>query len=324
MEQKERTRGFGRFLILCAIVLRLWAAGAPGIIARWIKQPHSLSLLIYTETGHDVRFSASSEEISPHFRESSPPVIPESEPDFPEFTAQEGEALAIYNTSRKQVDAGALLTRPLTWNLREDGPKVLILSTHTTESYTKTAENYEESSAYRTLSEEFNMLSIGDAVEKILEEGGIQVLRDRTTHDYPSYNGSYVHARKSLTEILAEHPTIRLVLDLHRDAGGTGKNQLRTSVPEDPDCAQLMLVMGTNYEKWEENLSLGLKFQSQLERLCPGITRPLCLRGQRFNQDLSPGALLVEVGAAGNTHSEALRAAQVLAEAVVALANGTQ
>jgi len=82
-------------------------------------------------------------------------------------------------------------------------------------------------------------------------------------------------------------------------------------------------VLGTNYDTWEENLSLAAKVHAQLERQSPGIMRPLSLRGQRFNQDLCSGALLVEVGAAGNTRKEALVAARELAKAVIALANGT-
>jgi stage II sporulation protein P len=85
-----------------------------------------------------------------------------------------------------------------------------------------------------------------------------------------------------------------------------------------------MLVMGTNHDNWEENLSLGVKLHAQLERQAPGIMRKLCLRPQRFNQDLCPGALLVEVGAAGNTRAEALRAAYQLAQAVAALSRGTE
>ena len=87
--------------------------------------------------------------------------------------------------------------------------------------------------------------------------------------------------------------------------------------------AQLMIVMGTNYDTYEENLSLGLKLHAQLERMYPGITRPLQLRAARFNQDLCPGSLLIEIGAAGNTQAEAQRAAKALAQAVAALALGT-
>ena len=70
-------------------------------------------------------------------------------------------------------------------------------------------------------------------------------------------------------------------------------------------------------------MSLGLKLHAQLERQSPGITRPLQLRSQRFNQDLLPGALLIEVGAAGNTHEEARNAARQLAMAIAALQYGT-
>ena len=87
--------------------------------------------------------------------------------------------------------------------------------------------------------------------------------------------------------------------------------------------AQLMIVIGTNHEQYEENLSLGLKLHVQLEQQAPGIMRPLQLRSQRFNQDLSAGALLIEVGAAGNSHKEAQIAATQLAEAITALAKGT-
>jgi len=90
-----------------------------------------------------------------------------------------------------------------------------------------------------------------------------------------------------------------------------------------------MLVVGTNaagqdHENWEENLALALKLHLQLQRQDPGIMRPLQLRRQRFNQDVSPGALIVEVGAAGNSHGEALIAAERLAVAITALARGTQ
>ena len=123
---------------------------------------------------------------------------------------------------------------------------------------------------------------------------------------------------------MKQYPSIRLVLDLHRDAAGEGTSQMRTSAIADGErSAQLMLVMGTNYETYPDNLSLALKVQAQLERQCPGITRPLQLRAARFNQDLCPGSLLVEVGAAGNTHPEARRAADQLAKAIVALADGT-
>ena len=84
-----------------------------------------------------------------------------------------------------------------------------------------------------------------------------------------------------------------------------------------------MVVIGTNHANYEENLSLGLKLHAQLEQQAPGIMRPLQLRAQRFNQDLSPGALLIEVGAAGNTLDQALAAVDPLSHAIIDLAEGT-
>ena len=89
-----------------------------------------------------------------------------------------------------------------------------------------------------------------------------------------------------------------------------------------------MLVVGTdasglNHPDWEENMALAVKLQTMLERICPGICRPISFRTQRFNQDLSPGGLIVEVGAAGNTREEALRATEYLAQAIIALSYGT-
>ena len=137
-------------------------------------------------------------------------------------------------------------------------------------------------------------------------------------------NGSYTRTRKAIQDYVNQYPSIQLILDLHRDAAGEGSNQMRTSATVDGEpSAQLMLVMGTNYDSYPENLSLALKLHAQLELQSPGITRPLQLRAARFNQDLCPGSLLVEVGAAGNTHPEARRAAEQLAEAIVALAEGT-
>ena len=85
-----------------------------------------------------------------------------------------------------------------------------------------------------------------------------------------------------------------------------------------------MVVLGTNHKGYEENLSLGLKLHALLEQTHPGLMRPLQLRAQRFNQDLLPGALLIEVGAAGNTHPEAMKAAEALAQAVISLSQGSE
>ena len=332
MDQHNRVVRFGAAVIIWAVVARLAAGGVFQPLLDWFSQPNTQAFLIYLETGRNVRFSPSIESFSESVGESPGPQIPQSDPEtvLPVFSPEDMELLDILYACSLRPDNEALLAKPLSWDLTGDTPRVLILHTHTTESYTKQEESYQESSAFRTLDENYNMLSIGQRVAQKLQEAGICVIQDRSFHDYPSYNGSYNHARKEISRLLQENPGILLVLDLHRDASGDLNNQIRpVASVEGQDTAQIMLVMGTNaagldHPDWEENLSLALKLQAQLERQAPGITRPLSLRSQRFNQDLSPGALLIEMGAAGNTHAEALRAADQLAEAIIALSRGTR
>jgi stage II sporulation protein P len=276
------------------------------------------------ETGQDVRFSPSSEGFSPDFVETPHPVLPEDpEKDLPFFSGTDLVQVQYFRSVSPDLES--LITQPLQWNLYSREPSVLIVHTHATESYAKNSKTYQESAAYRTLDEGYNMLCIGALVAEHLNSSGIPTLQDRTLHDYPSYNGSYANARKSIESYLEQYPSIQLVLDLHRDASESSGRQLQTLAQVDGQrSAQLMVVIGANHKGYTDNVSLGLKLHAQLESQAPGITRPMQLRGQRFNQDLLPGMLLIEVGAAGNTHEEARQAAQQLAQAVITLARGTR
>ena len=279
MDLRSRAWQVGKTVILCALVLRLYCDGAFRKAADFLTQPDVIPFLIYLETGRKVRFSPSLEKFSPKFVESSPPMKPpEPEPTEPALPVFSGsEEVEVYYGCKVSPDIPSLLQKPLNWNLKEDPPAVLILSTHATESYTRKGEPYREVSSWRTLSEEYNMLSIGRRVGQLLEEAGIGVLRDTQLHDYPSYNGSYVHARKSIQAILEENPSVRLVLDLHRDASAGEAGQLRTLAQVDGTAsAQLMLVLGTNHKKYEENLSFALKIQGYLENIYTPELRVPC------------------------------------------------
>lgn len=319
MEDHHAAR-VGAAALLCALILRLFSSGLPEKCLTFLLRPDTMAFLTYLETGRDVRFSEVLEAFSPDFVESPPAAT--TEPLLPAFSGEEG--VEVYYACQKEADIPALLSQSLSWNLYGEEPTVLILHTHATESYTKKGEDYEESAQYRTLDEDYNMLSLGAFVADALTEAGIPTLQDRTLHDSPAYNGAYTRSRKTIQSYLAQYPSIQLVLDLHRDAVEVSYGQLHTrcDIGEDT-AAQLMVVLGTNYDTWQDNLSLALKLHAQLERQAQGLTRPLQLRSQRFNQDLSPGCLLIEIGAAGNTHTEALRAAQELVDAILALAGGT-
>ena len=329
MDQEEHFLRVGTTTLVCAIIFRLALGGFFQPVAAFLAKPEVTSWILYLETGRVIRVP-SAEPVGVIDYESPEPDFSVVEREPVSFQKADAEGIAVKYSCSLRPDLPGLLTKPLSWDLTGEEPTVLILHTHATESYTRTAEEtYEESAAFRTMDESYNMISVGEHLAGKLSEGGISVLHDRGIHDYPSYNGSYDDARKTIESYLSEYPTIRVVLDVHRDAAGDLDNQLRThAVVDGRDSAQLMLVMGTDeagqfHPNWQENLALGLKLYTVLEQKYPGLCRPISLRAQRFNQDESPGALLIEVGAAGNTRREALIAAEALAEGILTLAKGT-
>lgn len=320
MDWEQRCIRLCAAVLICAVVLRLWSAGALAPVGQALQNEQAASFLMYLQTGRVVRRVPEPEVIP-----TQPQAAPIREPEAPRFTAEDVSLIKVDNECGQSPDLAALLTQPLDWNLTGPGPRVLILHSHTTEGYTQTADaRYEESSEYRTLDSGHNMIAIGEILAQILTDAGIGVIHDTDLHDYPSYNGSYSHAATSTKSYLERYPTIELILDLHRDAADTPSGQMvtRCSVGGETS-AQLMFVMGTDtrltHPDWERNLSLALKLQVLLERENPGICRDLNLSRNRYNQHLGDRALLIEVGAAGNTQAQAELAARELGEAIVAL-----
>ncbi|MBP3305060.1 MAG: stage II sporulation protein P [Oscillospiraceae bacterium] len=334
MEQKQALR-LGAGAVILAIFIRLLSAGFFQPLFLIFGHEKVLSFLIYLETGHTVRFYDSSRQAE------DPPPETEPETSAPAaeepsqtpsgetltFTAADLESVSVRYLCDYRPELEALLTQSLDWDLTDGEPAVLIVHSHASEAYSGT--EYIASGDYRTLDTNYNVVSIGDEVARILEAGGVTVIHDRAIHDYPDYNSGYTNSRASIQAYLQQYPSIRMVLDLHRDAAATAEGQLVTSATAGGQrSAQIMLVMGSDaggsyFPGWQENLSLGLKLSVLLEQTNPGINRPINLRSQRFNLDLSPGSLLVEVGAAGNTHEEAILAANALAQAILELAHGS-
>ena len=233
-------------------------------------------------------------------------------------------------SANRTPDIEGLLTQTLDWDLATDEPTVLIIHSHGTEAYLP-GDGYtytEEGGEYRTLDEACNMLALGEELARLLNEAGIITVQDRSYYDYPDYLTSYDNARIGLQEQLNRYPTVKLVIDLHRDSAqrSDGTQWATEAIINGEKSAQVMLVMGTDsyytHPNWEKNLSVALKLQAIMEKTHGGSTRPLDLRKQRFNQDLSVGAIIAEIGAAGNTYQEAKNAVSVLAEAIILLANG--
>jgi stage II sporulation protein P len=145
-------------------------------------------------------------------------------------------------------------------------------------------------------------------------------VHDLGPYDYPNYNGSYSRAGLSIARWLEKYPSIRIVLDVHRDALVAEDGTVYKTATEvnGEKTAQIMLVVGSDaggqgHSGWRDNLALATAVQSGMNADYPTLARPMILRSSRFNQHLSPGALLVEVGSHGNTLRESLAAARLFA-----------
>jgi len=212
--------------------------------------------------------------------------------------------------------------------LTAEEPQILILHTHGSEAYTPPEDTeLVWSGAYRTTDSRYNVVKVGDEMAEVFGEAGISVLHDRTLYDYPSYTDAYDRSLSAIESYLTQYPSIRFILDVHRDAveGGQG-NQYKVVSEIDGvgTAAQLTLVVGSdgsglNHPEWMENLRLAAAIQNEALAEYPTLMRPLLLRESRYNQHATTGSLLVEVGAAGNSPEEAALAGRLFAQQMVEL-----
>lgn len=237
----------------------------------------------------------------------------------------------VKNMTELEIDIKSFLEAPLSFKIQKsEAPEVLIMHTHTTETYmTEDTDCYTDAFSPRTRDSTKNMVSVGNIVADKLNAAGIKTLHDTTEHDYPKYTGSYTRAAKTINGYLKKYPSIKIVLDLHRDAVASGESDKVKLVTEigGKKAAQVMLVMGsqsgsvTNFPDWKENFKLAVRLQKVLETKYPTLARPLSLNSKNYNESLTKGSLLIEFGTDANTVEEAHYSAQMVGDALAQLLN---
>jgi stage II sporulation protein P len=191
-------------------------------------------------------------------------------------------------------------------------PEVLIMHTHTTEAFQPGQYDFFDASYDgRSLDSSRNIVAVGAEIARSFAEMGITVIHDGTIHDNPVFSGSYVRSAETVRKILQAYPSIKVVLDVHRDAIDTGDGRLAPVTQIDGrDAAQVMIISAADDGTYDmpnylENFRLASLFQQYIEHGNPGITRPVWFQYSQYNQHLSTGSLLIEVGSHGNTLEEA-------------------
>ena len=258
---------------------------------------------------------------------SSDNITEEAEPS-PDCSAPEirsttiSGGLTINNVSGKDVDIDALLNEGCNLVLSADEPQILIIHTHSSEAYSPAGlDKYEASGDCRTQDINCNVMRIGQELCDIFTECGLNVIHDTGVYDYPSYNGSYSRSGEAVQNYLNQYPSIKIVIDLHRDALGSDEVVYKTMAEESGVCAsQIMLLAGTDscgleHPYWQDNLKLALYLQSEVCGQYPSLMRPVQLVSYRYNQHLTRGSFILEVGSSGNTLQEALAAIRLFGKA---------
>mgnify|MGYP005810432589 CR=1 FL=1 len=260
--------------------------------------------------------------------ELQPPAEPD---DVVETTSvgQEGgsylsqDGVYLYNRSGKELDPSVFSAGAVSFTLGE-GPQILILHSHGSEAYSQNdGDRYQESDSFRTTDCTHNVVRVGEEMAEVFRAHGFQVVHDTNLYDFPAYSGAYERSQAAVQDWLAKYPTIKIILDVHRDAlvGTDGAIYKLVSPENGKKTAQMMLVVGTdsggaNHPGWANNLALAIRIQKELISDYVSLARPIALRSSSYNQELSPGSLLVEVGGHGNTLTEALDGARLFAESV--------
>lgn len=236
-----------------------------------------------------------------------------------------GRVMIQNATDTKEVNIQKILENGTSLKLdSKSEPSVLIYHTHTTECY-KLLDNgvYSEKWSSRNTDSALNMVRVGDELAKVLTDNGFSVIHDTKIYD-TAYSGAYDRSRESVMKYLEEYPSIKVTLDVHRDAIYADDNvrYKPTASINGSKTAQVMIIAGTqegaitDFPNWEENLSFAVALQNMAEEHFDGLMRPIFFARRQYNMDVTPYSLLLEFGTDANTLTEAVRAANYMGNAL--------
>ena len=209
-----------------------------------------------------------------------------------------------------------------------DKPRVLVLHTHSTESFAQNGAISCESfdSHGRSNDKTENVVAIGKIISDVLNQQGICAVHCTVMHDSTQYKDSYANAAATIKKYLEKYPTIELVIDVHRDAVVKSSGEIVKAITEvdGKAAAQVMCVVGTDFggedcPNWEDNLSLAQKLRNALNDSYKNLCRPTSLKASTYNQEFAKYSLLLEIGTSGNSLEESQISAELVAKAIAEL-----
>lgn len=246
--------------------------------------------------------------------------VPEGEIYFSEedeYTAEEmreaGDSIDNDSINTEEYDAN--LPSPDKVELSNKDPQILIYHSHATESYMpNTASNY------HTLAEKYNVVSVGNIMAKVLQEKyNFKVIHDKTYHDKDSYAYSYSNSLVTIQKQTTKYPSIKVILDIHRDAFTAKDESVRTAKKNDytatingKKAARIMLVVGRKNPNFGELEKFASYIKKKMDKLYPGLYLKTEKPNTKYNQYFSNYSMLIEVGCMLNTIEEAQYSAELM------------
>lgn len=234
----------------------------------------------------------------------------------------------VNNKTKLPLDIASFVAEPSIVKFEKNStPQALIVHTHTSECYLSEAKDYyTENDVTRSNDTSINVVAVGEKIAQKLNNAGFKTLHDTTVHD-AVYTGSYSRSAQTIKKHLSENPTIKLVIDVHRDSiSGNDARVKPVTTIQGRKSAQVMLVMCCgegidDFNNWRDNLKFALKYQQTMEVMYPGLARSMHYLSYKYNQNLSTPSILLEVGTDANSVEEALTGADFAANALVAYLN---
>ena len=221
-----------------------------------------------------------------------------------------------------QVDR--LLSEDMRVEGSADDPQILIYHTHSQEAFADSVPGDESTS----------IVGVGDYLASVLKEKyGYRVLHHTESYDMESRDYAYSNSLPAIEQLLAQYPSIEVVIDLHRDEMPADR-RLVVDLQGRP-TAQFMFFNGLsrttkgNIEYLEnpylaDNLAFSFQMQAACNEYYPGLARRIYLKAYRYNMHLCPKTLLIELGAQNNTVEEAMNACDPLAHVLDLVLSGRE
>lgn len=247
---------------------------------------HNMALLASTEIEREVMVSPTVEGGEEDFYLQIPPELAEWKFDFAE-------------------------DEPLILN---GDPVIFLYNTHNAENYKPGESKLEGQNA--------GVVDATRVLKKTLEDKyGLKTIHSETIHDYPDWSRSYIQSLKTVQKNLQVYKTIRVVFDVHRDAGFKTKTTTTVNI-KGKNAASILIVVGTEHERWKENLAFAQKLEEKANEIYPGLIRDIRIRNnRRYNQHVHPQALLLEFGCDLNLIDEACYTGELFAHVLQEVIN---